>query len=79
MQAVPAQTLLKAGEMIYIPRKWPHHAVAQSASISLTLNFAPSIVKTKVLPAFSFSLSLSHTHSLSLSRSLGETVCVCVK
>jgi len=27
-KAVPAQTQLKAGEIIYIPRKWPHHAVA---------------------------------------------------
>jgi histone arginine demethylase JMJD6 len=47
-EAVPAQTLLKAGEIIYIPRKWPHHAVAQSPSISLTLNFAPTVVKTQV-------------------------------
>ena len=47
--AVPAQTLLKAGEIIYIPRKWPHHAVAQSPSISLTLNFAPTVVKTAVM------------------------------
>jgi len=42
-KAYPAQTLLRAGEIIYIPRKWPHHAVAQSPSISLTLNFAPSL------------------------------------
>jgi hypothetical protein len=48
-KAVPAQTLLRAGEIIYIPRKWPHHAVAQSASISLTLNFAPTAVKTAVM------------------------------
>ncbi len=48
-KAVPAQTLLRAGEIIYIPRKWPHHAVAQSASISLTLNFAPTVVKTAVM------------------------------
>ena len=42
--AVPAQTLLKAGEIIYIPRKWPHHAVAQVAcfcSVPYTLHPIP--------------------------------------
>jgi len=48
-KAMPAQTLLRAGEIIYIPRKWPHHAVAQSASISLTLNFAPIVSKSNIL------------------------------
>mmetsp|Transcript_19806 Transcript_19806/g.48624 ORF Transcript_19806/g.48624 Transcript_19806/m.48624 type:complete len:358 (+) Transcript_19806:50-1123(+) len=48
-KAVPAQTLLRAGEVLYIPRKWPHHAVAQSNSISLTLNFAPVCTKDNVL------------------------------
>ncbi|KAJ1485793.1 hypothetical protein T484DRAFT_1792121, partial [Baffinella frigidus] len=46
-KAVPAQVLLGPGEIIYIPRKWPHHAVAQTASISLTLNFAPAAARTR--------------------------------
>ncbi|EKX40969.1 hypothetical protein GUITHDRAFT_153966 [Guillardia theta CCMP2712] len=48
-KAVPAQTILKAGEIIYIPRKWPHHALALSESISLTLNFAPLCVRKSIL------------------------------
>mmetsp|Transcript_35386 Transcript_35386/g.70791 ORF Transcript_35386/g.70791 Transcript_35386/m.70791 type:complete len:173 (-) Transcript_35386:4-522(-) len=48
-KAYPAQTLLRAGEIIYIPRKWPHHAVAQSPSISLTLNFAPIVTKSNIV------------------------------
>ena len=40
---------LAEGEVIYIPRRWPHHAVAQSSSISLTLNFAPIICKSSIL------------------------------
>jgi histone arginine demethylase JMJD6 len=47
--AVPAQVLLGPGEILYIPRKWPHHAVAQTASISLTLNFAPAAAKAAVM------------------------------
>eukprot|EP00960_Hanusia_phi_P042307 755419-Hanusia_phi.AAC.2 len=48
-KAVPAQSILKAGEIIYIPRKWPHHALALSESISLTLNFAPLCVRKSIL------------------------------
>ena len=67
-EAVPAQTLLRAGEIIYIPRKWPHHAVAQSASISLTLNFAPTVVKTQVKrPVLSVCPSVSVGPSFSVS------------
>ena len=44
-----ATTDLSEGEIIYIPRKWPHHAVAQSSSISLTLNFAPIVTKSSIL------------------------------
>jgi histone arginine demethylase JMJD6 len=44
-----AQADLCEGEVIYIPRRWPHHAVAQAASISLTLNFAPIVAKSGIL------------------------------
>ena len=31
--------ILEAGEIIYIPRKWPHHALALTDAVSITLNF----------------------------------------
>ena len=40
-KATPAQAILGAGEILYIPRKWPHQAVALTDTVSLTLNFCP--------------------------------------
>lgn len=40
-KATPAQAILRAGEIIYIPRRWPHHAVSLTDAVSLTLNFCP--------------------------------------
>lgn len=47
-KAVPAQTVLRAGEILYIPRRWPHHALATQDSVSLTLNFCPQMAQSKV-------------------------------
>ena len=47
-KAVPAQTTLRAGEILYIPRRWPHHALATKDSVSLTLNFCPEMAQSKV-------------------------------
>ena len=47
-KAVPAQTMLRAGEILYIPRRWPHHALATKDSVSLTLNFCPEMAQSKV-------------------------------
>ena len=31
--------ILETGEMLYIPRKWPHAAIALEPSLSLSTNF----------------------------------------
>lgn len=38
-RAAPVEFVLEAGEMLYIPRKWPHAAVALEPSLSLSANF----------------------------------------
>jgi ribosomal protein L16 Arg81 hydroxylase len=43
------QAVLRAGEIIYIPRRWPHHALALTDAVSLTLNFCPTAAQSKVV------------------------------
>ena len=38
--ATPIEFTLEEGETVYIPRKWPHYAVALDHGVSLTVNFA---------------------------------------
>ena len=39
-KATPIEFVLGEGETVYIPRKWPHYAVALDHGVSLTVNFA---------------------------------------
>ena len=38
------------GEVLYIPRRWPHHAVGLERSVSLTENFFAKCNKRVILP-----------------------------
>ena len=46
----PSLFLVAAGEILYIPRRWPHHAVGCSKSVSLTENFFTKCNKDVVIP-----------------------------
>eukprot|EP00854_Cymbomonas_tetramitiformis_P021110 gene21110-25347_t len=48
-KAIPVEAILKAGEMIYIPRKWPHAAVALDNTVSLTSNFLAECNRKNVM------------------------------
>jgi ribosomal protein L16 Arg81 hydroxylase len=37
--------ILEAGEMLYVPRKWPHAATALEPSLSLSANFLATVNK----------------------------------
>ena len=50
-KAVPVVAVVEAGETIYIPRGWPHYAVALSAGVSLTVNFLSRANRRRVLEA----------------------------
>lgn len=50
-RATPAQCILGAGEIVYIPRKWPHHAVALTDAVSITLNFCPTKAQVRPQPS----------------------------
>eukprot|EP00793_Prasinoderma_coloniale_P004682 PRCOL_00000443-RA len=49
-KATPVEFVLGPGEIAYIPRKWPHFAVALEPSVSLTVNFACKASMRDVLP-----------------------------
>eukprot|EP00899_Mesostigma_viride_P004248 jgi/Mesvir1/13824/Mv15975-RA.1 len=38
-RAIPVTATLHPGEVIYLPRKWPHHVAGVDATLSLTSNF----------------------------------------
>lgn len=38
-KAIPIEFVLEEGETVFIPRKWPHYAVALNHTVSLTVNF----------------------------------------
>ena len=38
-KAIPIEFVLEEGETVFIPRKWPHFAVALNHTVSLTVNF----------------------------------------
>ena len=48
-KATPVVAVVEAGETIYIPRGWPHYAVALSAGVSLTVNFLSRTNRRRVL------------------------------
>ena len=48
-RATPVVAVVGAGETIYIPRGWPHYAVALSAGVSLTKNFLSRANRRAVL------------------------------
>lgn len=48
-KATPVELLLKPGETLYIPRKWPHFALGLDATVSLTLNFLPRCHRQAVM------------------------------
>ncbi|KAK9816493.1 hypothetical protein WJX72_000966 [[Myrmecia] bisecta] len=49
-RAQPVEVILGPSEVLYIPRKWPHHAVSLQPSISLTGNFLSRSNRSAVLP-----------------------------
>mmetsp|Transcript_1925 Transcript_1925/g.3574 ORF Transcript_1925/g.3574 Transcript_1925/m.3574 type:complete len:344 (-) Transcript_1925:328-1359(-) len=49
-KATPVEFVLEAGEMLYIPRKWPHAAIALEPSLSLSANFLSQCNKRNVMP-----------------------------
>jgi hypothetical protein len=48
-RATPVVAVVGTGETIYIPRGWPHYAVALSAGVSLTKNFLSRANRRAVL------------------------------
>ena len=48
-RATPVVAVVGKGETIYIPRGWPHYAVALSAGVSLTKNFLSRANRRRVL------------------------------
>ena len=48
-KATPIVAVVAAGETIYIPRGWPHYAVALEAGVSLTVNFLARANRHRVL------------------------------
>ena len=48
-KATPVVAVVAAGETIYIPRGWPHYAVALEAGVSLTVNFLARANRRRVL------------------------------
>ena len=49
-KATPVEFVLGPGEIAYIPRRWPHFAVALEPTISVTCNFACKASMRSVLP-----------------------------
>ena len=47
--AIPIEFVLEEGETVYIPRKWPHYAVALDATASLTVNFCSAANRRRVV------------------------------
>jgi len=39
-KATPIEAVLEAGDVVYIPSKWPHYVECLTPSVSLTSNFA---------------------------------------
>ena len=69
-RATPCQTLLGPGEIIYIPRRYPHHAIATEDSVSLTLNFLPKGNYGNVMPNLSRYLKARRQCQKILQRTL---------
>ena len=49
-QAVAIETVLEPGEVIYLPRKWPHAVDGLTDTVSLTVNFMCPWSKNYVVP-----------------------------
>ena len=49
-RAVPVETVLEPGEVIYLPRKWPHAVDGLTETVSLTVNFMCPASKAYVVP-----------------------------
>ena len=49
-RAVPVKAVLKPGEIIYLPRKWPHAVDGLTETVSLTVNFMCQASKAYVVP-----------------------------
>lgn len=49
-RATPIETVLEPGEIIYLPRKWPHAVDGLTETVSLTVNFMCPASKAYVVP-----------------------------
>ena len=49
-KAQAIEALLEKGDVLYIPRRWPHHSIGLSRSVSLTENFFSKTNKQVVIP-----------------------------
>merc|ERR1712157_286744 len=52
-RATPLEFILHPGETVFIPKKWPHYAVALDDSVSLTVNFLSKVNRRAVLNSVS--------------------------